>query len=417
MKKSFIVLLLMGCVVSFLGVGFSYGAEVDILLQKLVEKGILTAGEAQEVKTETQEQMKNEIAEGKNTSLPLWIQNMKFKGDLRVRYQSERKKKSSSVQGDREKGRIRMRLGAEAKVNTKTKAYVGIATGNSTDNRSTNQTFDDSFEKKDIWLDYAYIDYLASPWATLMAGRMKNPIWQTGDMLWDTDINPEGAAVTLTKNLKPNKLDSFLTAGFFVLEDSDDATSDATMIAVQPGLTWSINDKTKFKLAETMYEFNSVQGASALSDTQNTNTMAGGEYKYDYDSWVTSSEISFLEPKLISRYIPYLAFFGDYVNNPDPNNENTGWIMGLKFGKEKVADWGDWQFKYQRRKIARDAWLDSFPDSDVLSGATNVKSDEYILSCGLNKNMTVDFDYYHSDVIKGSKTPQRLYQVDLNFKF
>jgi polyhydroxyalkanoate synthesis regulator phasin len=399
-----------------IGVSSSYAGEIDMLLQKLVEKGVLTAGEAQQVGTETKEQVKAEIAEGKFSSLPAWVQNTKLKGDLRVRYQSERKKTSSSVQGDKERGRIRMRLGVESKVNAVTKAHIGIATGSSTDNRSTNQTFDDSFEKKSIWLDYAYIEYMASPWATVMAGRMKNPIWQTGDMLWDTDINPEGGAVTLTRTIKPEVFDLFLTSGFFVLEDSEDATADSTMVAVQPGFSWKITPKTKLKLAGTLYEFNSVQGNSQLSDSQSTNTLIGpSHYKYDYDSLAASSELSFLEPMLINKYIPYLAVFGDFVNNPDP--EEQGWLVGVKFGKEKVSDWKDWQFKYQRRRVDTDAWLDSFPDSDVLSGATRVHSDEYILSFGLNKNATLDFDLYNSDVNNGTKAPQRLYQVDLNFKF
>jgi len=146
---------------------------------------------------------------------------------------------------------------------------------------------------------------------------------------------------------------------------------------------------------------------------------AGGtsHYKYDYDSLAASSELSFLEPVLINKYVPYLAVFGDIVNNPDPNSGEQGWLVGVKFGKEKVSDWKDWQFKYQRRRIDTDAWLDSLPDSDVLSGATGVHSDEYILSFGLNKNATLDFDLYNSNVNNGTKTPERLYQVDLNFKF
>lgn len=419
MKKFFTVFALIVVAALFIGISSSYAGEIDILLQKLVDKGVLTPGEAQQVKTETREQVKAEIAEGKFSSLPTWVQNTKLKGDLRVRYQSERKKSSSSVQGDKERGRLRMRLGVESKVNESTKAHVGIATGSSTDNRSTNQTFDDSFEKKDLWLDYAYIEHMASPWATVMAGRMKNPIWQTGDMLWDTDINPEGGAFTLTKTVKPEIFDLFLTGAFFVLEDSEDATSDSTMVAMQPGFSWKINEKTKLKLAGTMYEFNSVQGGSALSDSQSTNTREGSasHYKYDYDSLALSSELSFLEPVLIKKHVPYLALFGDVVNNDSTPSDEQGWLAGIKFGKEKVSGWGDWQFKYQHRRIDTDAWLDSLPDSDVLSGATGVKSDEYILSLGLKKNTTLDFDVYHSTPTNSAKTPQTVCQVDLNFKF
>jgi len=81
-------------------------------LQKLVDKGVLSAGEAQEIKTETQEQVKKDIASGTSSSLPQWVQNTKLKGDFRVRYQLDHAKPSDSkVTSDRNRGRIRVRLG------------------------------------------------------------------------------------------------------------------------------------------------------------------------------------------------------------------------------------------------------------------------------------------------------------------
>ena len=64
-----------------IGISSSYAGEIEILLQKLVEKGVLTAGEAQQIGTETKEQVKADIAEGKFSSLPAWVQNTKLKGE------------------------------------------------------------------------------------------------------------------------------------------------------------------------------------------------------------------------------------------------------------------------------------------------------------------------------------------------
>jgi hypothetical protein len=393
---------------------FAATTQVDALIEKLVEKGILDRKEAISLKGEIVEDEKLRAEENIQQILPKWVMDTKLKGDFRVRYQSEKKKTDNS---NKERGRMRMRLGIESKVNDSTKAYVGLATGSSTDNRSTNQTFDDSFEKKSIWLDYAYVEHMASPWATVMAGRMKNPMWQTGDALWDTDINPEGGAITLTKAVKPKVFDLFLTTAYLILEDSEDVTADSTMLAIQPGFSWTMNDKTKFKLAGTLYQSNSVEGHSALDHTKSTNTISGGGLKYDYDPWVISSEVSFSDPIVIEKHIPYLAFFEDYFENPDPKDENIGWIAGVKLGKKKVSNWGDWQFKCQRRRIGRDAWLDTFPDSDAYGGATNIQGNEYLLTLGLNKNMTMEFDYYDTDTIKGAHVKERLFQTDLNVKF
>ncbi|MFA7294596.1 MAG: putative porin, partial [Candidatus Omnitrophota bacterium] len=116
--KMLLIAVLLGifCLMSA-GIQASYAGEIDLLLQKLVEKGVLSGAEAQQVKIETQEQVKKEIATGKSASLPAWVQNIKFKGDLRLRYQNQHEKNNSDIQKDVNIGRVRMRLGIESKIN------------------------------------------------------------------------------------------------------------------------------------------------------------------------------------------------------------------------------------------------------------------------------------------------------------
>ncbi|MCM8763254.1 MAG: putative porin, partial [Candidatus Omnitrophica bacterium] len=205
----------------------SYAGEIDILLQKLVDKGILSPGEAQEIKTETQEQVKKEIAQGKYSNLPEWIQKMKFKGDFRLRYQYDHEKNigTNASKTDRNRGRFRLRLGLEAKPNDKILAAVGIASGKTGDPRSTNQTFQDAFDKKPIILDYAYAQYSPKPWVTLIGGKMKNPLWEPGDLIWDTDITPEGGSVNFSKKLN-SKTALFLNTGVFVIDENNSGSGD-----------------------------------------------------------------------------------------------------------------------------------------------------------------------------------------------
>ncbi|MCK9430951.1 MAG: putative porin, partial [Candidatus Omnitrophica bacterium] len=204
MKKLLIAVMLgIFCLMS-VGVQASYAGEIDLLLQKLVEKGVLTGAEAQQVKTETQEQVKKEIAQGKFSSLPAWVQNIKFKGDLRLRYQNQHEKNNNDIQKDANIGRVRMRLGMESKINDKVMAGIGIATG-SGDPRSTNISFGDYNSKKQIILDYAYGKYTPFPWLQLTGGKMLpgDVFWEPTDLVWDTDITPEGAAFGFKKTLNP----------------------------------------------------------------------------------------------------------------------------------------------------------------------------------------------------------------------
>ncbi len=47
--------------------------ELDILLDRLVDKSVLEPGEAQEIRIGTQEELKKEISQQRNATLPMWV--------------------------------------------------------------------------------------------------------------------------------------------------------------------------------------------------------------------------------------------------------------------------------------------------------------------------------------------------------
>jgi len=110
MKKITFFLCLMVALFLSVNVVPSHAAEVDVLINKLVEKGILSQQEAglllkemqkegarqditvketaEQVAKETAEKMvKKEAANGKWASVPEWVNRIHFKGDFRLRYQ------------------------------------------------------------------------------------------------------------------------------------------------------------------------------------------------------------------------------------------------------------------------------------------------------------------------------------------
>ncbi|PIQ88613.1 MAG: hypothetical protein COV72_07315, partial [Candidatus Omnitrophica bacterium CG11_big_fil_rev_8_21_14_0_20_42_13] len=214
-----------------LGLRLSYAGEIDVLLNKLVEKGILKAFEAQEIRTETNEEIakikKEEQKEYKKLSkdsLPGWIKDTKLKGDLRLRYQYDKKEGSE----ERHRERIRYRLGLESKVGEALKVAAGLASGSS-DSRSTNQTLQDTFSTKGIQLDYAYAQFKANDKLTFYGGKIlrKPVLWEPADLLWDGDINPEGAALAFNKPM--DSIDLFFNSGVFALDEASSDTSDPFM--------------------------------------------------------------------------------------------------------------------------------------------------------------------------------------------
>ncbi len=414
------------------GATASYAGEIDLLLQKLVDKGVLTGGEAQQVKTETQEQVKKEIAQGKFSSLPAWVQNTKLKGDLRLRYQYLHEKAINDYSKDTNIGRLRARLGLESKINDKIIAGFGIATNSDGDPRSTNITFgakNGGYSSKfDIKLDYAYAKYSPTPWLKFVGGKMLLPdmFWEPTDLIWDTDITPEGAVVGFNKNLGP-KVNIFMNTGLLI--ETADTSTDADPLMgylIQPGATYAINDNLSLKGALTFYNFSNMKDTAfptAAWYKSNTNSKQGTKWEYDFNILNPALELSIKQPfQRIGLNVENLKFFGEYVNNFAAPDKNNGYSMGFQFGNEKIEKWGDWQVKYIYAMLEKDSVPDVLPDSDRYSGKTGMRSHEGIISYGLGRNVSLGLDIYRSWNINNvsvakPKAPETLVQMDLNMKF
>lgn len=405
-----------------------FAGEIDILVQKLVDKGVLTPGEAQEIVTETKEEVKKQLVQGKQDSVPSWVQNIKLKGDFRLRYQYDRATNTNTEN----RARIRARLGVEAKINEQMKAGIGIATGKSKDPRSTNVTLGQSGDNtsadntnypasfKNLILDYAYGEYNFNENIKLTGGKFKNPIWQPSDLLWDTDLNPEGLVAQFGYS-PMSKIDLGLNTMMFILDEDTSKESKYPMMGmVQPVIKYAPSEKISLKGALAGYFFSGVEKRAKFA-TQSTNTLVGGStYRFNYNSLNPSMEISMKEP--FGGIVPSVSLFGDYVYNYSKGVDTgrDGFDVGIKFGHEKVENKGQWNSKILYAKLGRDAWLDIFPDSDRFSGKTHMKSWEATLDYGLGKNTWLGLDFYVSQDLNKQNTPSQqtyLVQLDWNLKF
>lgn len=419
MKTKTIVTMLFTTAAMIAYSSFVFAGEVDILVDKLVEKNILTKSEANVILEEVKREGDKEKEEIKKAAvdavkekgdLPDWVKRTKIKGDVRVRYQAQNT--DNDERPSRNRGRMRVRLGIENEINDKWAAGIGMASG-SDDPRSNNQTFDDVFDTKGWNLDYAYASYRPSEVINITVGKMKNPFYTTKDLIWDSDLNPEGVAVEFNKKLSSN-VKFFGTATYFLMEEDSGSKDDPSLLAFQPGLDWKINDKVNIKFAGAYYIFNNVKGSDLSVHTAGTNSTDGsGNWIYDYNSFAIDAELGVS----LDTAIPYIAVFGQYVSS-DADINDTGWLAGVKLGHKKVKELGDWQFKYNYRKLEQDAWLDFWPDSDFYDGETGVKGSEFEFVMGLSKNVTFGLDYYTTKAIdRNIGEDEKLLQADLIVKF
>ena len=371
---------------------------------KALEEALDEANRKPAELTPGQEKAVTEAAEkAAQKATPKWVKNWTLFGDMRLRYQGE----DTEGKTTRHRGRIRFRTGAKVEVAGGVEAGFRLASGGS-DPRSTNQTLGDFFDTPDFRLDRAYLKWEPRDFIYVVGGKFKNLLWTPSDLLWDGDINPEGAAAHLAFG------PFFANLGFFILNEHSGDSNDPFMVALQPGAKFKAGIMD-FKLAATGYWFSDIT-KSPLEYSEETNTRkddGSDTLLYEFNSVSVGAEMGLNFKGPVER----VAVFGEGIYNPDPEDNEYGWLGGFKFGSKKVKEFGQWQAKYMYRRLEKDAWLDTFPDSDFFNGKTGVQGHEIVLTFGLTKNFSLGIDYYNVEDIDDSDKDQQLLQVDLVAKF
>jgi hypothetical protein len=317
----------------------------------------------------------------------------------------------------RNRERIRARLGVQMALQPGVDLVVGLASGSDGDPVSTNQTLSGAFAKKPLWLDLAYVDLHPdfAGGAHAVLGRMKNPFVTPGrtELIWDHDLNPEGVALTWNRAL--GAVEPFVAGGYYLIDERDKAR-DGALLAAQAGARVSLlGGKAWFTLGGSYYDYTRVKGAKAYFDAAkgfgNSVDATDPEavtYLYDYNL-----AEGFLEVGGKVLGLPVTAV-GDLVRNLDPSDDHTGWLAGLVVGKLK--DPMSFEARYSYRVVEKDAVLGAFTDSDFRGGGTDGSGHEAGLDFALTKNVQLGATYFlNKKGVDGGKTYHRA-QLDLQVK-
>ncbi len=171
-------------------------------------------------------------ADASKNKIPDWVNDTKFGGDFRYRYENI---KSDTASQNQDRQRVRLRFGATGQVNDFVDYGVRVATGGASAT-SANQTIGspDGTTKKEIMLDRYYVDIHPELFrgAHLIMGKMAQPWVNRTGLIWDDDLSPEGIAVTYA-NTSTNGFKLMANAGSFVLKDGANSSADMQLWAGQ----------------------------------------------------------------------------------------------------------------------------------------------------------------------------------------
>jgi hypothetical protein len=418
----------------------------------------------QEVKNELRDEIARDIKIDAHTaSVPDWTKRIRFGGDMRMRHQAEYydpangdeffkpdklERLNSTV--DRSRERYRIRVGAKIKVNEQMEGEFKIATGNESDPVSTNDTLGDTFNKDTVTLDLGYVRWKpfaqSATWtgnAALTLGRMPNPFFST-DLVWDKDVNPEGAAMNLMIPMGP-RFKGHLAAGAFSIQEVEFSQQDKWLYGGQVGLEYSPRTTLNAQIYASYYDYRNIEGEMDITGKELTYFTAPqfqqkGNYIFDINPLTggikTALGMDYNQFNLtgmvdMSLFEPiHVVLLGDYVKNVgyDENEifertgehvpkQTTGYQYGIAVGYPTVQERWDWRLSLYYKYLEADAVLDAFTDSDFHGGGTNAKG--WILGgdLGVYKNTWLAARWLSTTEIDSTPFAIDTLQIDLNVKF
>lgn len=447
----------------------AHAGEKDILIQKLVEKGILTKEDAKEMLEEIQEEKARQEEAVKEVAsaaakeatkkeggfqLPEWMKRIHPYGDLRLRHDTQWKTVDDG-DSNRNRERFRLRLGLTAQTSENTEVGVRLASGSGYQN-TTNQSFDGHGRGKDIFIDLAYGKWSPCEYFTIQGGKHKNHLFTT-PLVWDPDVNPEGLAETFTYGINDH-VSLFANLGQWFVEEEKSTNDDPTLLAYQVGTEITPQENIHIQLGATYYDFQKLDRLKYdEGDLDDDETFIGYNQKTQQmvfdDKGRLLNEFGCLEFQAKAKFkkilpVPF-SLFGSYIVNLDADmddltskgtqyfdddgnsvtnpgdlsvygndDRDQGWLIGFDLGSKKKK--GDWYLQYWYQELEDYAFPAVFVDSDFHGGGTNNKGHKLHLRYFFTDHIYAQATGYlteREDESKNGQKDEDRIQLDMIFKY
>ena len=412
----------------------------DALIDKLVEKGVLTVNEAKDLRDEADKDFKTAFQA--KTGMPDWVAGYKFSGDVRGRL--DHISGDNNLMIDRLRLRYRVRFGVAVNMLDNLEAGLRLGSGDSAGNPlSNNTTAENNFSKKPIWVDTAYGKWTAinsAGWLlSTTIGKMDNPFAFT-PMVFDPDLTPEGAAIQGSYLINDKHTIAF-NGGAFVMDEEKSNTHDPMMYGGQ--VLWNAKWNAKWASSLGVGAFQIVNpeqlsNANVAQNNQGNTRTGGGLLLNNYNPIIADASVTYTLDSFpfYTGAFP-IKFAGEYIENPGASKNNTGYWAGVTFGKSGTKR--TWDLSYRYEYLEADAWYDQLVDDDNGAfyqnaptggaagyfGGTNVKGHLVKLNYSFNDSFSFACSFFMNDLINQTvysnvaepNSPTLRVMADLMWKF
>jgi hypothetical protein len=427
----------------------SHAQSSDALIDKLVDKGILTSSEAKDLRDEADKNFTTAVQA--KTGMPDWVSGYKLTGDVRGRLENF----SSDNNAFAERNRLRYRLRAGLVISmldnfeagfrlTSSDAASGGA-ANEGDPISGNTTFQNNGSKKSIYIDQAYGKWTPfnGPFSGgFTVGKMENP-FVLSDLTMDPDYTPEGLAAQFAYQVNTVHSLKFNAAGF-VLDEIAANEKDPWLLGVQARWDATWNPKWSSSVGATFLPMVSrsslTNGAVPNQQRGNTRNGATGALAYQYDPMIVDASVTYMldSAPFYAGAFP-IKLGGEFVHNPGAPDaaDNQAWSAGLTFGKSGKRK--TWELSYTYKWLGANSAWEELTDSDFgafygaanspansgsglgYGSGTNTKGHVVKFAYSLSDSFTLSMKWFGTDLINPfpahSDSGINRFQVDALWKF
>ena len=395
-----------------------------------------------------------------------------FSGDFRLRAEPTFGGPVDRSQ-DQFRERFRLRFNAEARLNDQINGGFSIASGDLNNPISTNQTAGQYTTRKPIEIDRMYTTYRPN-WfrnLTVTGGKFAYP-WFNTELVWDKDVNPEGAGETFAFSVKTPVLKKFSFVGF-QLPYAETKRALATNKSVYSTMVygeqlqtfWQLGSRVRLSAYTGFYDWknadsvalsvtvansaspangllalnsnglqNSIATVTATNAITGAKTISSAQFASKFGIVDSIAQVDIATP---SERWP-VTFLGDFAENTracenvrnvlagavysapcDPHARHAYWLEATV---GRTVKKGDWQFGYTRFMVQREAVIGAFNYSEIFP-STNVEMHRPEILYQLFDNVTLQLNglFGRPLVNPGSPAPaqplwERL-QFDMTYKF
>ena len=348
------------------------------------------------------------------------VYKFKIFSDFRLRYENDWDSENASgvPREDRERLRIRARLGAEIEPIPSITLGARLRTGAKDSQQSPHVTIidfnDNPVGDQDAVFDKWYARYARdSFW--IWGGRNSFPFWKQNELFWDDDVTPAGIAAGYNLSKEYGKF-SF-NGGVFKLPDG--AVDFNGSLAAGQIVYSSAFKNVVLTLAG---------GVFAIDGETGSENLLNGNGARDYTLWVGNAQLKFIEAPLpVTLGLDIMHNSEDYsLADPDPftvknRNQKDGYVLSLLAGKSKEP--GDWLAGYYYAHVETLAVNASYAQDDWMrwgtanqTDASNFKGHEFRMGVTLTKRLNILARLYLVDAITSVQDGKR-FRIDLNYEF